>query len=287
MFVSLAGVTVGERSDDLMLSEFEPNFGSVRTGDAEWPLRDGSRPGADYLEAGTVTLTLRTRYGIRSRVEADRATAAFMRAWRSSLRAAPGVLVPMTVGDEGWTRVVYGRAGRMSPPTPGTYLARRGFAEIIAEFRVLDPLVYDPVSTALSISVVPKSLGGIIAPVITPVTTTLTSDTSYRVLSVTGEGPAPLAVTFHGPATNPKILVGGVEVGLTGSLAYDEDVTVDGRSRTVTLSDGSSAATRLSRDSRLDRLIVDPGEHEIGFTATDRTGTARVTVEATPTHYHL
>lgn len=287
MFVSLGGVTVGDRDHDLMLSDFEPSFGDVRVGDVEWPLRDGSRPGADYLEAGTITLTLRTRYGIRTRVEADQATAEFMRAWRSSLRAGPGAMVPLVIGDDGWRRVVYGRAGRVSPPVPGTYLARRGFAELVAEFRVLDPLVYDPSPEVLSISVVPESLGGIIAPIVTPVTTTMTSGVEYRMLTVGGEGPAPLAVTFHGPSRDPRVLVGGVEVGVSGTLAYDEDVTVDGRTRSVTLSDGSDASTRLSRTSRLDRLSVVPGTHEIGFTATDRTGTARVTVEATPTHYHL
>lgn len=287
MFISIGGVTVGDRDSDLMLSSFEPNFGDVRTGDAEWPLRHGARPGADYLEVGSIALTLRTPYGARSRAEADAAVSSFVGAWRSSLSAPPGVLTPMLVGDDGWSRVVYGRAGRLAPPTPGTYLARKGFAEVIAEFRLLDPLVYDPVSVVASISVMPESLGGIIAPITTPVTTTITSDTSYRMLTVGGEGPAPLSVTFHGPSTDPTLLVGGVEVGVTGTLAYDEDVTVDGRTRTVTFADGSDASTRLSRRSRIDRLSVQPGTHEIGFTATDRTGTARATVEATPTHYHL
>lgn len=289
MLVSLHGVTVGEPSCDLMLvpDGFEPNFGDLRTGDVEWPLRHGSRPGADFLAAGSITLTLRTRYGIRTREQANAATAAFMRAWRRDLSAAPGAMTPLRIMSGAAERVVYGRAGRVSPPIPDSVLARQGLVEIIAEFRVLDPLVYDAESSALSISVVPRSLGGIVAPVVSPVTTTMTSGVEYRVLDVPGDAPAPLRVTFHGPATDPKVLVGGVEVGIAGSLAYDEDIVVDGRARTVTLATGAQAAHRLSRASRLDRLSVDPGEHEIGFTATDRTGTARVTVEATPAYYTL
>ena len=139
----------------------------------------------------------------------------------------------------------------------------------------------------MTLSVIPKSLGGIVAPVVTPVTTTVTSGVEYRILSVPGDAPAPLRVTFHGPAVDPLVRVNGAEVGISGTIQYDEDIVVDGRARTVLLSDGRQAATRLSRRSRLDRLVAEPGDHEISFTATDRTGTARVTVEAAPAYYHI
>lgn len=289
MLVSLHDVTVGEPGRDLVLTGFDVALGTVRNGDAALPIGHGSRPGADFLETGTITLTLRSAYGIRDHAAADRVTSAFMRAWRASLSAAPGVMTPMIVEAGGRARMVYGRAGRISPPPPDTVLKRQGLVEIIAEFRVLDPHVYDVAGTGVTLSVIPRSLGGIIAPITTPVTTTMTSGVEYRMLTVTGDAPAPLTVTFHGPALDPVITVGGAEVGIVGQLAYDENVIVDGRTRTATLDDPDStpAGHRLSRASRLDLLRVDPGIHEISFSATDRTGTARVTVEATPSYYHL
>src|SRR5699024_1886911 len=287
MLVSIYGVTVGEEDRDFALTEVDVNLGDVRTSDTPWPLRSGSRPGAEYLDAGSITLTMVTPYGINSAPEADAAVGRFLSAWRRGLREAPGTLTPLLVETGGKARAVYGRPGRIAPPVPGSYALDQGIAEIVAEFRILDPIVYAPDPTGVTLSVVPRSLGGIIAPIVTPVTTTMTSGVEYRVLSVPGDAPAPLRVIFHGPATDPVVRVGDAEVGVAGTLQYDEDVVVDGRDFTVALADGRPAASRLSRRSRLDRLTVDPGDHEIAFSATDRTGTARVTVEATPTYYHI
>lgn len=287
MLVSLHDVTVGEPDRDLVLSGFEVSIGDVRHGDVDRPFGHGSRPGVDFLESGTITMTLRSAPGIRDRAGADRVSSAFLRAWRASLSTPAGVLSPLLVEAGGRRRLVYGRAGRISPPATDSVLKRQGLVEIIAEFRVLDPLVYDVSPVGATLSVIPRSLGGIITPLVTPITTTMTSGVEYRMLTVPGDAPAPLRVTFHAPARDPRVVVGGVEVGLTGQQAWDEDVIVDGRARTVTFPDGTAAAHRLSRASRLDLLRVEPGTHEISFSATDRTGTARVTVEATPTYFHL
>lgn len=287
MLVSIYGLTVGEEDRDFALTDVEVDLGDLRTSDEPWPLRHGARPGAEYLDAGSITLTMVTPYGINDAAAADAATGRFLAAWRRGLKEPPGVLTPLLVEVGGKARVVYGRPGRVSPPIPGSYGLEQGIAEIVAEFRVLDPVVYSPDPTGVTLSVIPKSLGGIIAPIVTPVTTTITSGVEYRVITVPGTAPAPLRVTFHGPAEDPVVRVDGVEIGVTGTILYDEDIVADGRDRTVLFTDGRQAATRLSRRSRLDRLVVDPGDHEISFSATDRTGTARVTVEATPAYYHI
>ena len=287
MLVSYGGVTVGETSEDLFLTDVELDLGDMRTGDAEWPIRHGSRPGVDYLEAGSLTLTMCSSPNARDDAAANAAVSSFMRAWRLGLREGPGRLAPLWVSVGGRSRVVYGRPGRIAPPAPGSNAMKQGVAMLTAEFRILDPLVYAAEATETSVSVVPKTLGGIIAPVFTPIKTTLTSDTSYRFVTVEGDADAPFSVTFHGPATDPKVTVNGTEVGLVGNVAYDEDVTVNGRARTVELANGDPAAARMSRGTRIDRMLLPPGEHEIAFTATDRTGTARATVSVTPAFYHL
>ncbi len=287
MLVSYGGVTVGETSQGMFLTEVELDLGDLRTGDVEWPLRHGSRPGVDYLESGTLTLTLCSSPGARDDAAANAAVSEFARAWRLGLREGSGRLAPLSVSVGDRSRVLYGRPGRIAPPAPGSNAMGQGVAMLTAEFRILDPFVYAAESEDVTVSVVPKTLGGIIAPLVTPVTTTLTSDTSYRFVTVGGDADATFAVTFHGPATDPKVVVNGVEVGVAGSIAYDEDVTVDGRARTVELANGQPVASRLSRGTRIDRMTLPPGEHEIAFTATDRTGTATATVSVTPAFYHL
>lgn len=289
MLVSIFDITVGEEDRDFALTEVELDLGAVRAGDTEWPLRGGSRPGADYLDKGSATLTMVTPYGINSSSAADAAVGRFLAAWRRGTRTPAGEVVPLTISIEDKTRVVYGRPRRVSPPIPGSYAMEQGIAEIVAQFDILDPLVYGGETDIVraNISVIPKSLGGIIAPIVTPVTTLMTSGVEYRWITVPGDAPAPLRVTFHGPATDPRVVISGVEVGIVGDVLYDEAITIDGRTLQATYSDGRPAATKLTRASRLDGLHLDPGEHEISFTATDRTGTARATVEATPAYYHI
>ncbi|WP_087484933.1 hypothetical protein [Brachybacterium massiliense] len=289
MFFEFQGLRVGGRDLPLIIEEYESTLGNLRTGDAERPLTGGHRPGRDFQDSGELTFTLITGPSVRGYSTTVDTVEGALAAWRGTLDAPAGVMFPLVVewGD-GRRRVYYGRPGRSSSPDFDRY-ADQGHMTLVLQFRVLDPFVYDTIPTGATISVVPRSLGGIIAPIVTPVTTTMTSGVEYRMLTVGGDAPAPLRVTFHGPARDPRVTVGGVEVGVVGEIAYDENVIVDGRTRSVHLDDAAQtpAGHRLSRGSRLDLLRVEPGVHEVAFTATDRTGTARVTVEATPAYYHL
>src|SRR5699024_11595456 len=118
-------------------------------------------------------------------------------------------------------------------PDPGSNAMKQGVAMLTAEFRILDPVVYAADSSDVSVSVVPKSLGGIVAPVFTPITTEMTGDTSYRFITVGGDADAPFSVTFNGPWSDPKVNVDGVEVVFVGRGEYDADGTMEGRGRTV------------------------------------------------------
>ena len=287
MQITVMGYTFGEGHDDFELTDVEMGLGEVRSSDLTWPLRGGTRPGVSYLEAGSITLSAVTPFGINDESAADSALGRFLSSWRKALAAGPGVLLPMTVTTPAKTRVVYGRPDRIDLPEPGSTSMEQGIAELTALFKVHDPLVYSSSPVILSLSVVPKSLGGIVAPIVTPVKTTLTSGVEYRQLVVPGDAPAPLKVTFHGPAKDPVVTVAGTTIGISGSILYDEEVIVNGRDRTVTYSDGRQAASKLTRKSRIDKFTAEPGTHEVSFTATDRTGTARITVEATPAYYHI
>src|SRR5699024_8472890 len=160
MLVSIYGITVGEEDRDFALTEVDFNLGDVRTSDTPWPLRSGSRPGAEYLDAGSITLTMVTPYGINSAPEADAAVGRFLSAWGGGLLGAPGTISPLLVETGGKTRVVYGRPGRIAPPTPGSHALDQGIAEIVAVFRILVPVAYAAAPTGVTLSVVPRSLGG-------------------------------------------------------------------------------------------------------------------------------
>lgn len=287
MILSLFGYSFGGAHQDFELTEVELSLGEVRNGDISWPLRHGSRPGVDYLDSGSITFTAVTTFGINDEYSADDVVGQFLAAWRQGLTLGPGVDVPLKVQTVSKERVVYGRPRKLDPPAPGSSSMEQGIAELTAMFAINDPLVYDTESAKVSLSVIPKSLGGIIAPLVTPISTTMTSGVEYRQIEVGGDAPAPIKVTFHGPATDPKMSVGGATIGIKGNILYDEEIVVDGRNRTVNYSDGRQASMKLTRDSRMDKLTVSPGTHEISFSATDRTGTARITVEATPAYYHI
>lgn len=287
MFISLFGYSFGAPEQDFELTDVALSLGEVRTGDISWPLRHGTRPGVDYLDAGSITFTGVTTFGINDEVAADDVVGQFLRAWYGGLDMGPGEEVSLEVTTHSKKRVVFGRPRKIDPPVPGSALMEAGIAEVTALFRVTDPLIYGSESAKVSLSVVPKSLGGIIAPLTTPISTTMTSGVEYRHIEVEGDAPAPTKVTFHGPATDPRVTVGGATVGIKGQILYDEEIIVDGRNRTVTYADGRQASMKLAKESRMDKLSVRPGTHEISFTATDRTGTARTTVEATPAYYHI
>ena len=286
MYASINGVRVGGYDLPLVISGLESALGTVRADDATMPWTHGARPGLDWLEPGAVTLTVSTGAGI-GWADALRLHEELAAAWRADLGAQPGQLTELTLEAGGRTRVLLGRCRRLATPIPDGVLVRQGAATTIAEFEVLVPFAFAEHWTETTITVVPRSLGGIIAPIVTPVTTLLTSGTAYRTITLTGSAPSPLQVVFHGPAKDPRLTVGGVEVGIVGDVAYDEHITIDGLTRTALTQDGRPAATRLTRSTQMHRLTLPQGVHELQLTATDRTGTAAVTVRARDAHYTL
>src|SRR5690625_6794490 len=95
VFISYEGVTVGETSNDLFLTEVELDLGDLRTGDVEWPLRHGSRPGVDYLESGSLTLTLCTSPQYRDEASASGGVCRFVGAWWRGMRGGGGGVAPV------------------------------------------------------------------------------------------------------------------------------------------------------------------------------------------------
>src|SRR5690625_6435939 len=101
MLVSIYGITVGEEDRDFALTEVDVNLGDVRASDTPWPLRSGSRPGAEYLDAGSITMTMVTPFGINDAPAADAAVGRFLSAWRRGRRVAPCAITPLLAVEHG------------------------------------------------------------------------------------------------------------------------------------------------------------------------------------------
>lgn len=270
----LDGAVFGGRHGAVIVRSFDPGTREVRAQDVDRPGADGLMFGVDYQRPPLWTWELSAN---RASHEAAIATVAALEgAWaRWAPRTRPGHAEPLRYRFAGRTRRVYGRPRRFAAPDVGSVLMRQGRGDIVADFQLADPLHYDDVERSATLYSVPPSTGGIVAPLVAPISTTRAGDTAHRFITVGGDIETPLRVTFAGPITAPWVEVGGVRIALTGSVAYDQAVTVDARTRTVLRQDGASAAGMLTRRTRMDRLRLTPGTHEIRYGGT---GQATVTV---------
>lgn len=267
----------GETRDTaLMVREFSPGGADVRTNDSERSQQDGTIPGVDLLGERLWAWEISARGKDLTAVLA--ANALLERAWRPPSRLLAGVTVPLSYLINGRWRRVYGRPGRYSGITPD-YLAIGGLGRIVCDFRVTDPFYYDDAETSVALTIVPATTGGLEAPLAAPLSTVRSSAPRAGIVANAGDADTPLKVVFQGPVSNPWVRSSaGMEVGLTGTLAYDETVTVDPQAGTVTRQNGTPAAGLLTRKTSLASTRLKPGTTELTFGGTDPTGTAKTTL---------
>lgn len=272
----VGGLEFGHREDDYGIHDFDPTP-ALSTSRIDRPLSDGRWAGRDLRPGELWVFEL-----VVNATGLDAAVAASNRleaVWTDPAFRQPGALVELSYDPDhvGRWRTVYGRFGRFTRIKPDIW-ARNGGGRILAEFEVLDPRKYGTAAHSVSIPLVASSTGGLIAPLVAPLMTTKWSGESARAITVTGDAPTPLAVTFHGPLTDPQVRVGGQVVGIVGEVAGDLPVTVDGRTQVVSRGDGVAVPGRLSRRSRLDALTVAPGTHTVTFTGASSTNTGYVEI---------
>jgi hypothetical protein len=252
---------------------FEAGPSTLVTNDHLVPGGGWVLPGRDDPQPPTLDLELLTDAddAIGAREQIDR----WVGAWRRTYKPAESSTLRYRI-DGRWRRV-YGRPDRHQGPGAGGAdgVLHAGLGLLRAQFRLTDDLYYDDAEQSVNLEAVPPSTGGVVAPVVAPVRTTKRSDSSWRYIDVGGTAPTPLRITFYGPSSSPAVQIGSVRVALTGAVAWDRPVTVDGRTRLVTYSNGSSAAGLLTRTTRLAQLRVPPGRHEVRFSGSSE---ATVTV---------
>lgn len=236
--------------------------------------------GQDQLSGPTWTLELRAGRNATT-VQALSALAAVARAWRSA-PDGPGEESVLRYCAGGRTRLVYGRPRAFSPDI--NLLYSHGYLPMGAQFVTADTLHYDDVEDRLTVGLIPGNAGGLVSPLISPLTT-VAGGQRQGIVSVAGDAPAPLLIMFKGPLSNPRASSTGWQVGLNTVLAYDQSVTIDTRKGTVKRNDGADLSGALTRSTFLPEARLRPGNREIIFAGTDPTGTASCTVTWRPAYY--
>lgn len=260
----------------LQVRDFEPGGAARRTQDSDRSQRDGAVAGVDLLGSRLWSWEVSAEGAGLADVLA--ANALLEGAWQPPERLLAGVKVPLSYYISGRWRRVYGRPGRYDPVTPD-HVADAGFGTIICDFRVLDPLHYADTETSVVLTIVPASTGGLVAPLAAPLSTVRSSAPRAGFVVNDGDAPTPLKVMFRGPVADPWVRsASGMEIGLNGSLAFDQTVTVDPLAETVTRENGTSAAGMLTRKTRLSETLLQPGSTELTFGGSDATGTAKATL---------
>ncbi|WP_343317792.1 hypothetical protein AAFM46_11030 [Arthrobacter sp. TMP15] len=274
MMFRYQGIEFGGDTGSLLVTGFKPGAAEIRGNDTARPNRDGTIAGREFLGSATWAFDISTNE--QDLAEALATASALEAAWKDpAVRLAPNTLAPLSYETAGRWRRVYGRPGLYTPPD-GDHLTTLGVGRITADFKVHKPGSYDDAETSVALTIVPASTGGLMAPLVAPLSTVRSSAPRAGFVTNAGDAPTPLKATIHGPITEPWVRSPeGWEVGLTGSLAYDESVTVDPLAGTVTRQDGSPANGRLTRKTRLSGTLLQPGITELTFGGIDLTGTAR------------
>lgn len=277
MMFRFGGVEFGGKSGPLLVTGFDAGAAERRAEDYPNQGRDGVTPTEEYLGAATWAFDISTN---REDLAGTRESAAALGAvWLSPVTRPKGTAkVPLSYELDGRWRRVYGRAGKYAGPAADV-LATLGVGRIVADFRVLDPLHYDDDETAVILTIVPATTGGLMTPFIFPLSTVRSSAPRVGQVVNSGNAPTPLKVRFNGPISNPWVRSSdGLEIGLNGSLAYDQHVTIDPLAGTVTRENGAPAAGLLTRKTRLSGALLPAGATELTFGGTDSTGTATATL---------
>lgn len=248
--------------------------------DTDLPFSDQRAFGRDQQRGPTWTFELRFGRNVSAAAALD-ALGGVTKAWRSP-SSEPGTESVLRYRAGGRLRRVYGRP-RNFTQNPNL-LFSHGYLVGAGQFVTASPVHYDDTRQQLRLSLVPGSAGGLVSPLISPLTT-VAGGQRQGLVTVEGDAPAPMEVTFRGPISNPKVSSTGWEVGLNTTLAHDQTVTVDTRRGTVLRNDGASLGGALTRRSYLPQARLQPGAREIIFSGTDATGTASATIAWHPTFY--
>lgn len=262
----------GQRGSDVIINQAPPVSTDMRFDRTDRLGRDGQVAGPDLISKRVWDFTLFTNQ--RTEDEAIALAQAWEQAWRDSEVRSGRRLVPLEYSRnrESWFRV-YGRPTLFTGPEVDV-LTRQGRGQIDLQFEQLRPWHYSDSESSVRIGSAPgQGSAGWVAPFVFPLVSGSLGAPVDGGLTNSGDRPAPLTVTFAGQVTEPRVrnLETGAVVGVRGSLAWDERITVDAHAETVELwrvgdpHVKQSVPGRLIRATRLTKMTVAPGQNSYEF----------------------
>lgn len=260
-----------------------------QNGDVARVREDGLSLGEDFTGGKTVAfeVSVLTDYEDNPTMAGSDALALFEAVWKSrALRDQPTKYAILRSMVGGRVRRAYGRPRRYDELAGN--LTRKGVTPVVCDFMVPDSTWYDDEEQSTTVSMLASVSSGLIAPLITPLTTTAISTTSSG-LTVGGKAPTWPVMTFNGPIENPVLRFNGdLTIGLNLTLGSGESVTVDPRPwRRVVyrVSDGANRAGSLNWDTPAMRhMVLPPGVYDAVLDGRDATGTATCEIRWRPAY---
>lgn len=282
---ALSGVVFGA-GNDITVEDFDPGAAVWRLEAMSNPVADGFMFGKDRRDGPTWTFALSTDRS--TDVEALDSLAELASAWSGdSVRGKAGAVMEMRYMLADRVRSVFGRPRDWAPAPTSRMMS--GYLPTLATFQLAHYLAFGA-EERVSLSVVPDTVGGLLAPLESPLSTESVGGQRAGQFTVQGEAATPhVAVRFDGPVTNPKLTIGGWTAALDGTVPLGASVTLDARpwARSVLWESGKSAGGMVNRRTRLTNMLLSPGGREAIFTGEDATGTGRATLSWRPAYRSL
>lgn len=271
--------------DDVEVSEWSIGGRVYRTDDTSRPRTDGRYFGQDFVDPGDVEIQLLIRVTTGPREDRFRAVSTIKERFTSfwdgdDIRLRPGVTSELEIAGR---YVVEGRPRHVDwDDTLATFGIVKGTALFVRgqdEAFAVEPgggSAWNEVTVGL----VPAQIGGLIAPLIAPLTTA-ESSTRARPFTVNGDVPVWPIISVKGPIqTGAQVeLVHGWTLRLNRALAFDETATIDTRPGHRTMDVNGQAQNVLSPSgARISQASIPPGLQEIALRGQSVEGTAEVTI---------
>lgn len=206
------------------------------------------------------------------------AAAAMGAKWRDEKWLEPTNIAMLRYRIGGRTRCVFGKPRRFSYKPGNAILS--GNLPPLASFDTADTKTYDEAEGFVDLTMQQSLPGGFAVPFEAPLAVELPPDSVPQgSITVGGDAKAPLVVEFHGPLTNGSVQVGDdFKAGFTGSLLAGQSIVIDGSPWLVSVTRTGGASVALSRETRINRALVGPGQYQAIMRGSDETGTARCRV---------
>lgn len=206
---------------------------------------------------------------------------AFSALWQRPYGAGEVSVLRYRLG--GRLRRVYGQSRRFAQTFDNRLIG--GYLGLSFEFKSFDGSVYDDEERSRLLTFIPPTTGGLISPLISPLTTAAAGD-SQTGLEIGGRVPAPFVATITGPISNGVLSCSSWKLVLARSLSVTDVVKIDTTpwGRGIYLNGQRTTGLLSPSSSRLGDARLDPNGDAVSFGGVDPTGTSVAEIRWRPTY---